>query len=129
MFISILWILVGAYFIYLGIEILFFKVTKRIGTLETHLYKNKDAFVFRVGLLELLFGIVILGASIFAVVNYDKALFTYVLFEKENYVSYGIIPLGTAIIAVIAIWINQKLSEVKIKPPKDNIDNKKDSDE
>ena len=65
MLITIVWMLLGGYFIFLGFEILFLKKTKRIGSLETHVYKNKEAFVLRLGLIEFIFGFFILGFKIF----------------------------------------------------------------
>lgn len=128
MIFGIIWILVGVYFIYLGVEILFFRVTKRIGTLETHVYKNQKAFVFRVGLLELFFGILLVAGSVYAVINYNNVLFEYKLLGIDRQVGYNIIPLGLAIICVISIWLNQKFSEAKIEK-KENDDSPNNENE
>ena len=120
MFFQVLWILVGIYFIYLGAEILFFKVTKRIGSLETYQYKNKQAFIFRVGLIELLAGIFVTAGAIYSLMNYSKVLVTYTFIGIERELGYGIIPIGIALIAVIALWMNQIFSQVKSKKNKDN---------
>lgn len=115
MLIAIVWGILGCYFIFLGFEILFLKKTKRIASLETHLYKNKQSFVFRLGLIEFIFGFLILASSILAIINYNNPLFTYQIKENTNSIGYNVIPLGVGMIAVLVIWINQKASEVKIK--------------
>lgn len=118
MLITIVWTLLGGYFVYLGIEIVFFKVTKRIGSLETHLYKNKHAFAMRVGLIELFFGLLIMAGSIIALINYKNPLFTYQIRETTQSIGYNIIPLGIGILLIVVMWINQKASEVKVNKTK-----------
>ena len=113
MLISIVWALAGAYFMYLGFIIVFLKKYDKIQSFQTHLYKNKEAFAFRVGLIELIFGLLILGVSIIAAINYKNVLFSYTLFNAERQMGYAILPLGAGMLAVLALWINQKASEVK----------------
>lgn len=125
MIISIVWALAGCYFIYLGFIIVFLKKLDKIGSLQTHLYKNKDAFAFRVGVIEFIAGIAILTVSIIAVINYKNPLFSYTLFGVERQMGCALLPLGAGIISVIALWINQKASEVRIKKDTNNNENKK----
>ena len=127
MLITIVWMLLGGYFIFLGFEIVFLKKTKRISSLETHLYKNKNAFALRLGLIEFVFGILILGASIYALINHNNALFTYQIKDTTNSIGYNLIPLALGFLTIIAIWINQKVSEVK--PNKTNKEKKDNTEE
>ena len=119
MIISIVWALAGAYFMYLGFIIVFLKKYDKIPSLQTHLYKNKEAFAFRVGLIELISGLLILGVSIIAAINYKNVLFSYTLFNAERQMGYALLPLGAGMLAVLALWINQKTSEVKVSKKKD----------
>ena len=116
--ISIVWALAGAYFMYLGIIIVFLKKYDKIPSLQTHLYKNKEAFALRVGLIELISGLLILGVSIVAAINYKNILFSYTLFNAERQMGYALLPLVAGMLAVLALWINQKASEVKASKPK-----------
>ena len=118
MLISIVWGLAGVLFIYLGFIIVFLKRYDKIQSLQTHLYKNKEAFAFRVGLIELLFGLLIVAAAVFAGINYKNVLFTYTIFKTEAQMGYALIPLCVGILAVITLWINQKASEVRASKPK-----------
>ena len=128
MLISIVWGLAGALFTYLGFIIVFLKRYDKIQTLQSHLYKNKEAFAFRVGLIELIFGLIILALSVIATINYNRPLFTYTLFNVERQMGYALLPLSAGILAVAALWINQKASEVNPNKKKEK-EEKKDISE